>query len=85
MTKIIHRKSVQEKIDKYYKEHPLVEIYKGWKIRKNTYYTKYLGKIINYTCDVQPGVESCQSTSIQMVRDWIDKKIKEGKIQKEDI
>lgn len=77
--------SVQEKINKYYKNHPLVEIYKGWKIRKTTYNAKYLGLLTNYICDVQVGVESCQSTHIQMVRDWIDKKIKEGKIQKEDI
>ena len=85
MTKIIHKKSVQEKIDKYYKEHPYVETYKGWKIRRHTHYAKYLGQITNYTCDVQPGLESCMSSSIQIVRDWIDKKIKEGKIQKEDI
>ena len=77
--------SLQEKINKYYENHPLVEIYKGWKIRKNTYNTKYLGVLTNYTCDVQVGVESCMSTNIQMVREWIDKKIKEGKIQKEDI
>ena len=69
---------------KYYDEHPLVEIYKGWNIRKYSWKAKYIGILTNYTCDVQPGVESCQATHIEQVREWINEKIKEGKIQKED-
>ena len=63
--------TLQEKIKKYYDEHP--------------YVAKYLGTLTNYTCDVRVGSESCQATHIEMIRDWIDKKIEEGKVQKEDI
>lgn len=77
--------SLQDKINKYYKEHPFFENYRGWKIRLHRSEDKYLGTLWFYTCDVQPGLESCQATHIEMVREWIDKKIEEGKIQKEDI
>ena len=68
---------LSEKINKYYKEHPLVEIYNEWKIRKN--------KDGLFTCDLRVGVESCQSNNLDMVKEWIDLKIKQGKIQKEYI
>lgn len=77
--------SVKEKVQKYYNEHPLVEVYKGWNIRKYSWEARYLGTLTNYTCDVKPGVESCQASTIEFVREWIDQKIKEGKIQKEDL
>ena len=75
----------KERVKKYYDEHPYVETYRGWVIRKHSWEAKYLGVLTNYTCDVQPGLESCQATHIELVREWIDKKIKEGKTQKEDI
>ena len=77
--------NLQDKINKYYKEHPYVEKYKGWIIRKNSWEDRYLGILTFYTCDVTVGGESCQATHIEMVREWVDKKIEEGKIQKEDI
>ena len=77
--------SLQDKINKYYNEHPFFENYRGWKIRLHRIKDKYLGTLCFYTCDIQPGLESCQATHIEMVREWVDKKIKEGKIQKEDI
>lgn len=73
------------KIKKYYDNHPYFETYKGWVIRKFAYPTKYLGILVYYTCDVRPGVESCKANHIDMIYDWVDQKIKEGKIQKEDI
>ena len=76
---------MRPKIKKYYDEHPYVETYRGWVIRKYSYETKYLGILTDYTCDVRPGVESCQSTHIEDIRNLIDQKIKEGKVQKEDI
>ena len=76
---------MRPKIKKYYDEHPYVETYKGWVIRKHSCEHKYLGKMTNYTCDVRVGVESCQATRIEDIREWIDQKIKEGKVQKEDI
>ena len=77
--------TLQEKIKKYYDEHPYVETYRGWVIRKHSWEAKYLGTLTNYTCDARVGSESCQATHIEMIRDWIDKKIEEGKVQKEDI
>lgn len=78
--------TLQEKINKYYKEHPFIEEYRGWKIRLHRFKDKYMKKdLYYYTCDVQVGLESCQATHIEMVREWIDQKIKEGKVQKEDI
>ena len=74
-----------EKVEKYYKEHSFFEKYRGWIIRLNRHDDRYLGILWYYTCDVQVGVESCSATHIEMVREWIDKKIEEGKIQKEDI
>jgi len=79
------RESTLNKIRKYYNEHPFFENYRGWVIRIHSFKDKYLGTLIHYTCDVQPGLESCQATHIDLVHDWIDKKIKEGKFQKEDI
>ena len=79
------KESTLNKIRKYYNEHPFFENYRGWVIRIHSWETKYLGQLTNYTCDVQPGLESCQATHIEMVRNWIDEKIKEGKTQKEDI
>lgn len=70
---------------KYYDERPLVEVYKGWNIRKYSWKAKYLGTLTNFICDVQPGLESCQSTNIEMVREWIDEKIKEGKNRKKTL
>lgn len=69
---------------KYYDERPLVEVHKGWNIRKYSWEAKYLGTLTNFICDVRPGLESCQATDIEMVREWINDKIKEGKTQKED-
>lgn len=77
--------TIQEKINKYYKEHPFFEEYCGWKIRLNRSENKYLGTIWYFTCDVRPGAESCISTNVEMIRDWIDQKINEGKTQQEDI
>lgn len=77
--------TIQEKINKYYKEHPFFEEYRGWKIRLHRSDDKYLGTLWYFTCDVRPGVESCTATHVEMVRDWIDQKINEGKIQQEDI
>ena len=74
-----------DKIKKYYDEHPYVETYKGWVIRKYSWETKYLGTSTVFTCDVYVGGESCWATQIEMVRNWIDEKIKECKVQKEDI
>ena len=37
--------TIQEKINKYYKEHPFFEEYCGWKIRLNCSENKYLGTI----------------------------------------
>ena len=79
------RESTLNKIKKYYDEHTYVETYRGWVIRKYSWEVKYLGILTQYTCDVQPGLESCQATHLHLVREWIDKKIEEGKIQKEDI
>ena len=79
------KESTLNKIKKYYDEHPFFENYRGWVIRIHSYKAKYLGTLTHYTCDVQPGLESCQATHIEMVREWIDKKISEGKTQKEDI
>lgn len=70
---------------KYYDERPLEEVYKGWKIRKYEYQGRYYHKpFFDYVCDVRPGVESIQCNSLIMVKDWIDQKIKEGKVQQED-
>ena len=77
--------SLKDKINKYYKEHPFFESYKGWVIRIHRVDHKYLGSQYYYTCDVKVGVESCQATHIELVREWIDTKINEGKTQKEDI
>ena len=78
------RASTLNKIKKYYDEHPYYETYRGWVIRKHVYETKYLGLITTYTCDVYVGGESCSANNIEMVREYIDEKIKEGKVQKED-
>lgn len=77
--------NVSDKIKKYYKEHPFFENYRGWNIRRYRKDDKYLGTFWFYTCDVRVGLESTEATHIEMVREWIDKKIEEGKIQQEDI
>lgn len=76
---------VSDKIKKYYKEHPFFENYRGWNIRLHRVDDKYLGTFWFYTCDVRVGVESVISPRLDMVREWIDEKINEGKIQEEDI
>ena len=73
---------------KYYDERPIIKKYKGWNIRKikSEYYEKYYQKIAyDYICEVRPGVESIRCENIKWIYDWIDKKIKEGKYQKEYI
>lgn len=75
---------VLAKIKKYYDEHPYYETYRGWIIRKHEYEAKYLGTLVSYTCDVYVGGESCSATHVHLVKEWIDKKIEEGKVQKED-
>lgn len=70
---------------KYYEDRPVIEIYKGWKIRKHEYQGKYYQKtFFDYICDVRPGVESIRCANLQRIKEWIDQKIKEGKIQRED-
>lgn len=77
--------TLKEKINRYYEKHPYHSTYKGWVIRTCLVENKYLGHKIYYTCDVRVGVESCTVTHIKLVQEWIDEKIKQGKIQKEDI
>lgn len=70
---------------KYYDERPLVEVYKGWNIRKTEYQSKYYsGTFFDYICDVRPGVESIRCNNLNRIKEWIDQKIKEGKVQQED-
>lgn len=76
---------VSDKIKKYYREHTFFENYKGWNIRLHRVDNKYLGVLWYYTCDVKVGLESVMSLQLNMVREWIDQKIEEGKIQQEDI
>ena len=76
---------VSDKIKKYYKEHPFFENYRGWNIRLHRVDDKYLGTLWYYTCDVRVGVESVMASYPDMVIEWIDEKINEGKIQQEDI
>ena len=70
--------------EQYLKEHPFFEEYRGWKIRTYTWYDKWLGNILTYTVDVKVGVESCMASTIEQAHEFIDQKIKEGKIQQED-
>ena len=76
---------ISDKIKKYYREHTFFENYRGWNIRLHRAYNKYLGVLWYYTCDVRVGLESVMSPQINMVREWIDEKINEGKTQQEDI
>lgn len=76
---------VSDKIKKYYREHTFFENYRGWNIRLHRVDDKYLGTLWYYTCDVRVGLESVMSSQINMVREWIDQKIEEGKTQQEDI
>ena len=76
---------VSDKIKKYYREHTFCENYRGWNIRLHRVDDKYLGTLWYYTCDVRVGLESVMSSQINMVREWIDQKIEEGKTQQEDI
>ena len=69
---------------KYLETHPLVEIYHGWKIRFHTWESKTIGTQQGYTVDVRVGVESCLTSTIEQAREFIDEKIKQGKIQQED-
>ena len=78
------KRKLTEKIEKYHKEHPFFEEYKGWKIRLHRYEDKYFGTQYVYTVDVKVGVESCIATTLEQAREFIDEKIKEGKIQEED-
>ena len=45
---------------------------------------KYCGDQLFYTVDVRVGIESCMASTIEFAREFIDKKIKEGKVQQED-
>ena len=69
-----------DKQRKYLNTHPLFEEYRGWKIR--TY--NWNANEIVYTVDVRVGVEGCMASHIEEAREFIDEKIKEGKIQQED-
>jgi hypothetical protein len=73
-----------EKQEKYLKEHPFFENYRGWNIRTYNYFDKYCGDQLFYTVDVRVGVESCMASTIEFAHEFIDKKIKEGKVQQED-
>lgn len=75
---------LRPKMEKYLKEHPLFEEYRGWKIRLHKWEAKWLGTQYSYTVDVRVGVESCMASTIEQAREFIDEKIKEGKIQQED-
>ena len=77
--------SLQEKINRYYNNHPFFEEYRGWVIRTTKTDDKYLGTLTYHTCDVQPGVKSCTATHVELVREWVDEQIKLGLTQKEDI
>lgn len=79
------RESTKLKIKKYYDLHPYHSTYKGWVIRTYIINHKYFGPKTYFTCDVRVGVESCQATHLNLVYEWIEEKIKENKIQKEDI
>ena len=72
------------RMKKYYAEHPLCEVYRGWNIRMHTYESRWLGTQTEYTVDVRVGVESCSASTIEWARQFVDKKIAEGKIQRED-
>ena len=74
-----------DKIKTYYREHTFFEHYRGWNSRLHRVDDKYLGVFWYYTCDVRVGLESVMSPQIDIVREWIDEKINEGKTQQEDI
>jgi hypothetical protein len=83
--------TLKEKIKKYYNEHPYIETYRGWVIRKRVQeyrlpITKEIFHIDTfYCCDVTPGWKSIESTEYKDVLVWIDEQIELGLVQKEDI
>ena len=78
------KKILTARQEKYLKEHPFFDEYRGWKIRTHKIIDKYFGQQVYYTVDVRVGVESCMSSTIEFAHEFIDKKIKEGKVQQED-
>ena len=75
----------------YYNERPYYDTHRGWIIRKRIqhYRLALTNEIFHtdvfYTCDVQPGVKSIESTLYEDVLKWIDEQIYLGLNQKEDI
>ena len=73
--------TITEKREKYLKENPFFEDYRGWTIRMCELDDKYFGPQKFYRVDVRIGVETCLASTLDFAHEFIDKKIKEGKIQ----
>ena len=74
---------MKTKQEKYNEKYPIVASYKGWVIRSFVMKHRFLGEITYYICNVKIGLESYQSSFINLIQNWIDEKIKEGKTQNE--
>ena len=74
---------MKTKQEKYNEKYPIVASYKGWVIRSFVMNHRFFGEITYYICNVKIGLESYQSSFINLIQEWIDEKIKEGKTQNE--
>ena len=74
---------MKTKQEKYNEKYHIVASYKGWVIRSLVMNHRFLGEITYYICNVKIGLESYQSSFINLIQNWIDEKIKEGKTQNE--